>query len=56
MGTNHECMLNKPKLLFKFQNFEEIYEAKLLTQIGDDNPEQILPVHSGGCVRTLRSC
>lgn len=45
---NQSCYLN-------LKNVEEIYEVKLLTQIGKDSPEQILPVHSGGCVRTLRS-
>lgn len=45
---NQSCYLN-------FKNVEEIYKAKLLTQIGEDSPEQILPVHSGSCVRTLRS-
>lgn len=45
---SQSCYLN-------LKNVQEIYEAKLLTQIGEDSPEQILPMHSGSCVRTLRS-
>lgn len=42
-GTNYDCMLNKPKLL-SFTAVEEIHEAELLAQIGEDSPEQISPV------------
>lgn len=45
---NQSCYLN-------LKNVEEIYEVELLTEIGEDSPEKILPGHSGSCVRTLRS-
>lgn len=59
-GTRRElimsvCWINQSYCL-SFKTVKEIYEAKLLTQIGEDRPEQILPVHSGGNVRILKSC
>lgn len=49
------CWINQSYCLSS-KTVEEIYEEKLLTQIGEDSPEQISPLHSGGCVRILRSC
>lgn len=50
----HVCRINQSCYL-NLKSVEEIYEVELLTQIGEDSPEQILPAHSGSCVRTLRS-